>query len=320
MTFQQLLADCYRRLGYETAPDTRVATRIKGFLNDTQQSLAGDPVLAPLLRGTLPLTTVSGQSSYAIPPASSRVRAIVDQTNQYRLTQMSQDWYRLYVPAPALSTGTPTYYVLLGTSAVARQPSAASELFAKSTSGVDTPILHYEVRDSDGVVTTATVTLSGTSAVSFNGALLFLEEIIDAYLDTEAVGTVTIHENSGTGTELARIGAGTTRSTYQTLAFTPTPSAVITYSVDFEHHITDLVTDTDEAAWIPERFHRILASGARVREYEFKDDKTRFTMALAEYQSDLSHLKGYVNSDPDLLVVMGRTPRSVLDEVSWRIT
>ena len=317
MTLDELLADCYRRCGYATAPDTRVAATFRGFLNETQQMLAAEPTLAPLLRGSLSFATTAGRAEYGLPAAVSRVVTVRETTNNRRLRQMSLDWYRSRVPDQADQTGTPDGYVWLGPMAVSRQPSDASELFAKSTSASDVQRLFYEARTTDGTIRSGVVTLTGTTAVSLSSALTTVEEVTDLYLESAAVGTVTLLEDSGSGTQLASIGIGTTRSAVQGIAFVPTPSAATTYTLDYEREATDLVLGTDAPAWLPFRFHRLLPMGARQRYWEDKADVDRFKIAAAEFESERRKLVAYVNNPPDYVMVPGGGRGSVSDLGGW---
>jgi hypothetical protein len=313
VTFANILADAYRRVGLQESPDSRAVTRIKAFVNETQQELAGEPGLAQLLRGSMTFATTADRAEEGLPPAVARVVTIREATNNRRLRQESLDWYRWAVPDAAQQTGTPAIYVPLGMKAVQQQPADASSLFVKSTAAGDTTqVLHYEVRVTDGTIRTGSVTLTGTTAVTLSSALTTIEEVLDLYLSAVAVGTVTLHEDSGVGTELARIGIGKTRSTYPWIAFAPTPSAAITYMLDYERDATDLVQDGDEPAWLPVRFHRLLAIGARKKEYE-KGDDTRYTAAAQEYDRVLRDLLAYVNNPPDYVLIPGGQPSGYSD-------
>jgi hypothetical protein len=303
MTLNQMLDDCYRRLGFQVAAPQEVQTRLTGYINDTQQTLASDPALALLLRGALSFTTAAGRPEYGLPSAVARVRAIRETTTNRRLRQESLDWYRWAVPNQSQQQGTPDRYVLLGPLSVQRQPSGPMEILALSSANTDTAILHYEVRTTDGV-RTGTVTLNGTAPVSLSSSITTIEEILDWYLDAPAAGTVRLTELLGT--ELARITVGQTRATYQGLAFVPTPSSPITYLLDYERDVTDLIVGQDAPVWLPARFHRLLGVGARKQEYEATGD-SRFQMTALEYVVELNKLKAFVNNPPDQTMVPGRS-------------
>ena len=148
--------------------------------------------------------------------------------------------------------------------------------------------------------------------MSLSATITTIEEVLDLYLATAAVGAVTLHEDSGLGTELAKVNIGQTRSRYEWVAFAPTPSDAITYTLDYERDATDLVNDSDEPAWLPSRFHRLLGVGARKKEYEGQDDG-RHTTAAQEYEKERRKLLAYVNNPPDQVMVPGGSRRGVSD-------
>lgn len=318
MTFTNILADVYRRTGLSSSPASEAVVRIKAFVNETQQELASEPGLTSLLRGSMAFATTADRAEYGLPANISRIATVRETTNNRRLRQESADWYRWAVPDQAEQTGTPDAYVLLGDwKPVQQQPSDASSLFVKSTSAADTTqVLHYEVRLTDGTVRTSTVTLTGTTAVNLSASLTTIEEVMDLYLATVAAGTVTLHEDSGAGTELGRIGIGNVRSQNLWIAFAPTPSAAITYTLDYERDATDLVQTGDEPGWLPGRFHRLLAIGARMKEYE-KTDDSRYQQAALAYARGVKGLLAYVNNPPDYVLVPGRRVSGQSDLGAW---
>lgn len=300
MTFAAILSQCYDRLNYASSPAAAIVTRIKGFVNETQQELAGDPALTSLMRGAITFASVATQQTYGVPPVIARVMSMRELTTKRKLWPKSLGWYRTVAPDPSTMSGTPAYYVILGPQAVAKQPSNASELFVKSSAAGDTTqhVLAEVVRSGSGQTQLIDVTLNGVTAVSLGATITDIVEVRDWYLSAVAVGSVTLLEDSGVGTEMARIGIGQLRSRYELVALYPTPASAITYLVDYEVDASDLVQDTDEPFWLPSRFHRLLATGARAKEYEkTKDD--RLTAALSMFERERHNLLAYVNNPPD---------------------
>jgi hypothetical protein len=303
VTFGDLTSDLYRRFGYASSPDSGVVTRFKAYLNETQREIFGTPGLERLLFGTTTFASVADTPDYALPPNVARVLAIYEATNRRRLLSLDRSTYRTIEPDPTTQTGTPTHAVDLGIGFVARQPSAADELFIDSTSASDTGVAFLEGYRTGGYPFALQVTMTGTTAVAFP-THSDIVEITDFYLDAAAVGTVTLHEGASGGTELARIPIGYRRSRYRKVALWPTPAAAITYSLDYERDVTDLVNDDDEPE-LPYRFHHLLGIGARAKEYEKKDD-TRYRDAVLQFRKGLDDLKYFVASQSDGGLVMGR--------------
>jgi hypothetical protein len=133
--------------------------------------------------------------------------------------------------------------------------------------------------------------MTGATAVAFSPTTVI--DITKFYLSAAAVGTVTLHEDAEGGTTLATIRAGATNSRYRRIALVPTPSAAVTYTIDYERNIADLVNGTDEPV-LPEKFHYLLGIGGRMKEYEKIKDLSRWTLAKQEYESGLKKLKFWI--------------------------
>jgi hypothetical protein len=153
--------------------------------------------------------------------------------------------------------------------------------------------LHWEVILTTGRTVTGQTTLTGTTAVSLDTSLTGTSGIVqvsDLYVSQALNGTLTIHEDSGAGTELGRINIGNLREYRWVVALAPTPSGVNSYIVEAERQMTDLVQPSDEPV-LPPRFHGLLLHGLRRKEYEFKDDQTRYLQADKDYQHLLGLLR-----------------------------
>ena len=66
----------------------------------------------------------------------------------------------------------------------------------------------------------------------------------------------------------------------------------MTYTIDFEWNPQNMSVANDEPL-LPPVFHRLLGIGARMKEYEKKDD-TRYLDAKADFERGLSKLKFYM--------------------------
>jgi hypothetical protein len=305
MTLDALVTDLATRFRYIPEPDAATRARFVSFLNEIHRDILSQPGLASLLRGTITFTSATSTPEYGLPPSIARVWSIRDTSNDDILVARNETWYRTTYPDPANDTGTPTAWVSLGIQSVARRPSDASEVFLKSTSASDTQTAYLDAVTSLGETVSLSVTLTGTTAVSCSASYTTITQVTDLSLSSAAIGTVTLHEDSGSGTELARINSGKIREQRWQIALVPTPAAAITYTVDYERDIVDLSQPTDEPV-LPARFHDLLATGARMREYEFKGDADRYGVAAAEYQHRLGHLRAFLGQD---LVVPGGQQR-----------
>lgn len=311
MNLSTMLADLYRRLNYATTPATEVSTRLTAFVNASLQELMSEAgVGAWLTRNEPPVTfdTVVGQAVYASPVA--RIDAISDRSNRERLTLQSMDWYRRVDPDPTAHTGRPESWVPLGFSAVATPPvpsdPQATGLWAVSTSASDTAIVvRLDTVRTGGVTFSGSATLTGTSRVQIS-SLTDHTQVAKFSLSAAAVGAVSLYTMSSGGTALATIAIGQTFSRYQALALWPTPSSVLTYTVDSERELADLSSATDEPP-LPARFHRVLIDGALQREYEKREQPELSELARRRYEQGVRDWRYFVTCPPDYLPVLGRS-------------
>ncbi len=306
MTFADILADIYDDFGYSAAPGASVVTRVKRYVNEGLRAILGEPGLTRLLDSDVPLsiTSVVGQARYAVPEAVAEIRGISERTHDQSLTAMTLSEYRRYAPDPTTSSGTPTHYVPIGRIAVAVQPSNASSLFVLSTAASDTMTAYVDGLITGGYRRTAQVTMTGLTAVNLSTAISSFVTVEDVYLSSPCAGTVTLLEDSGVGTELARITIGATRPRYQGFYLWPTPSAAIAYLVDYRGALVELVKDGDEPP-LPADFHYLLSAYGRMRHYEREND-ARHGVAQTAFMKGLSRLKYATQTGPDELPVMGQ--------------
>lgn len=310
MTLSELLTACYDEARYTSSPTSAITTRITRFLNEGVRAVLSEPGLARLVDSDAPLAiaSVASQARYVAPEAVAQIRGISERTNDYALEAMSLDRYRRLEPDPASVSGTPTHYVPFGRTAVAVQPSNASELFVKSTSASDTGTAYLEGITTGGYLRTASVTMTGTTAVSLSASITDWIEVTDFYLSANAVGTVTLHEDSGAGTELARITIGQKRPRYTGFYLWPTPAAVVSYLVDYRREIADLVNSTDEPP-LPTDYHRILVDYALWRELTGQEADGRAIAAMTRYRHGLNRLKFATQTTVGEIPTLGRARR-----------
>jgi hypothetical protein len=309
MTFADIKTAVYEDTGYASSPASAVSTRVARYVNEAVRAILAEPGLQRLADNDsqLQVASVASQARYVVPEAAARIMGINERTNDRALMAMSLEEYRRREPDPTI-TGTPTHFVPVGRVAVAVQPSDASSLFVDSTSASDTGTAFIEGLVTGGYRRTASVTMTGTTAVNLASTISNWIEVEDFYISANAVGTVTLHEDASGGTELAQITIGQKRPRYYAFYLWPTPAAVVTYYVDYRRELVDLANDTDEPP-LPTDFHPMLAKYAAWREWELKDDVQRALQAKQQYDKWLTRLKFYTQSLSSELPVMGRGRR-----------
>ncbi len=199
-------------------------------------------------------------------------------------------------------SGSPTHYVPFGRTAVAVQPSNASQLLMDSDAAGDTNTAYIETIRTGGLMKSASVAMTGTTAVNIGNSDVI--EVTDLYLSAVAVGTVTLVEDVSGGTVLATIPIGAFRPRYYGFYLWPTPTSAIDYLIDYRREVVELVNDTDEPP-LPTDYHYVLSAYARMKYYE-KTDDTRYGIAKGAFDQALSRLKYATQTGADELPVMGR--------------
>lgn len=306
MTFAEILTDIYDAVGEPSSPATAVVSRFKRFVNEGHRVILSEPGLRGLVDyvpGTTSNHTVASVASAArivVRDVVSRVLNISDRTNDITLRHMSLAEYRAREADPSANTGIPTHYVPIGRVALASLPADASELFLKSTDAGDTQVANAEVILSGGATRTLQKTLTGVTALSLNASVVNVIDVADFYLASAAVGTVSLLEDSGSGTAISAINIGQLRPRYTGYLLWPTPSGAFTYHMDYRREVTDLVETTDEPA-LPLDFHYLLSVYARMRHYE-KTDDDRLAMTREIWKLGLSRLKFFLSDANELPV------------------
>ena len=298
MTLADLEQDLYRRLGKNTTADTVTQTRLRAFVNQRQRRILSDVGIGHLRQDVFTFASVASQQRYALPQGVAKVHRIWDPTNGRTLRKLSLTQLREFDPLALTTTGTPDFWVPLGYTAVAAQPSDASAIYAKSTSASDTQNLTIETVLSTGERRTQTTALTGVTALQI-GSLSTNVVIERVYVATAAVGTITVHEDSGSGTELARITIGATAPRYQSILLYLTPSSVVTYSADADFEIADMSVAGD-VPYLPPDFHYLLVFGAMLDELMKSDDPRRYDRVDREYREGVNKLKWFLASSQSL--------------------
>jgi hypothetical protein len=310
MNFGTILADVYRRTGYKSSPPSDVVTRIKAFVNEVQQDLISETGLEFLINNNMTLVAnTAGRPDWVLPSGTSRIKAVYDYTNRVTLDTMSLVDYRNIAPTTSSGDdeGIPSHWIDLGFSPLQTAlPLDGSLLYADSTSAGDTQTVYVEGWDSNGPQVVS-ATMTGITAVAL-GSQAWLE-VTKFYLSSAAVGQVLLTNTATDDIIFTTIQIGQTTIRYRRIALWPTPNAAMTYRVDLERDITDMVNSTDEP-FLPVKFHRLLAIGARMKEYEKLNLLDRYAAAKGEYDEAVKKFKFWCYSqsvgEPNLRGFQGR--------------
>ena len=292
MFLSEFESDLYRRLGYNTSPAAEVTTRLRAFINEVHRKIVATPGMSPLRDSTISVASVSGQEYLALPQVVGRIKAITDRSGGTPLAEFSLQAIRAMNPDQ--TQGYPERFAILGWRGVTVQPSDASSIFVKSSSASDTGTASITGWRTGGYRSSDTVTMTGTTAVDL-GSYSDWEQIESFSLSAAAVGTVTLHEDSGSGTTLATIPIGEQKAKYKHILLDPVPDSSRTYHVDFERRIIDLSAAYDEVL-IPDDYAYVLLAGVRALEYERRDDSRRAREAEEEFRKGMADMLYFVQT------------------------
>ena len=280
MTRAELLSAIGYELNKNSTLDTATSNRLLSYLNQRHRRLLSAPGVQHLRDTVLTFASVADQPLYALPNVA-KINRIWDITNNRVLQGLTLDEYRTIDPRATVDTGVSDFWVWAGYGATAKQPSDASELFVKSSSGSDTTqTARLECTITGNYPRTLSAALNGTTAVTFGSTVTTILNVSKFYISGTGAGSITLHEDSGSGTELARIGIGQTRQRYYQFYLWRTPADARTYTCDVTRDVTDLAQDTDEPM-LPNDFHDLLVLGVVMDEYRHLDD-TRYAAAAGE--------------------------------------
>lgn len=320
MNFLAISQAVYRRVKLPDIPVTADVTRIQQFINQRYRRLLAKPGMERFRDTTLTFASVASQRKYGLPQALSRVRDVYDLTNQRRIYPQSMDWLRNIDPGlSATSTTTSQWWIPLnGWGAELNEMSTTGTgLWIVSSSASDTTMKVYVETTRLGGVRAGTAVSAGTTLTGLTraqiGSLSDHIEVVKCYVDVAPVGTLSLYDGAAGGTIISQITPGRTSARYFMLQLYPTPGSVITYTVDGQRSLEDLVNPTEEPLF-PEDYHDYLVHIACYDEWINRDDN-RAGGELAQAKEILSDLRHNVLTTPDELSVQ-RGPRGSRERIS----
>jgi hypothetical protein len=302
MTLNQIELAIFRRTNYADSPTADVKTRIDQWINIWHQRILARPGLEPLRNTTLTFASTANTSTYALPQSVARVLTISDRTTPITLRQESLMFIRQSDPQ-LINTGMPELWAPVSWTMVAQQP-ATTGVWVVSTSASDTAQTAYieGLRTGGYRSGQISVTLNGTTRAALGTFTDYLE-LEKAYLSAVGVGVISFYDAAAAGNELARISIGQTSARYQTIQLWPTPQSAITYYIDCDRVVEDLVNATDTPQ-LPEPFHSVLVEAGCYEEWLRKSD-VRASSALKAMEQGLNDCKHWLLNNPSYSPVMG---------------
>lgn len=309
MTFLELQNDVLDRLQYDNTQATSgPRTRMKRLLNQGQRRLLSDPRYTKVRDSSLEFATVASQPTYGLLPSIGKIKRIFDAaTNNPPLARQSPAWLRRDTQAN-LATGTPLAYIPYGLHPVFRRPvSTGTGIWAASSSASDTTqkINLEAVRVGGYPRTTIQVQLTGTTRVQVGSRTDYVD-FQSITLDAVCVGDVSVYDAATGGNVLGIIPIDQLLARYYLIQLYPVPSSVITYTVECQLAIADMVLNVDQPL-IPADFHHLLSAYA-IHE-ELVSYKKQLDTAAVFWAREITPLElnllDYLINHESLLIVPG---------------
>lgn len=301
MNLGQIESMLYDQFGFRSAPPAEVTTRIRRMINEANHAILGTRGLSRLRRSVVPLASVANGATSVLPTAASNLYTITDRVNNWVLDALTMEDIRAGNPGLLYTSSYPVGYAIMSLAAAsALDPSAAAQIWAKSDDAGDgaTKTVRIEGLVTGGYFQTASVALNGLTAVQL-GSLATWLEITKFYIAPSsgvtvptATGNITLMQDSGTGTELARIAPGRTYSRYSKIHWHYVPTQANTYYADIDRHIEDMSSVADES-FIPEEYHYLLRVRAAMSEYQRRGKMADYGAEKSEFREGLDRLKAY---------------------------
>lgn len=297
MNITLIQSQVYDDLGYTQTPPTEVVRRLLRYGNEAQRELVTMRGLARLRRAVLTFPSIANNPFAVLPQAAVRIAGITERTSQRYLREKTIQQLRALDPGLTNLDSNPWAYVVINmTAAVAVDPSAAAAIFIKSDNAGDVGTAYIQGTTSGGYPRIASVAMTGVTAVAFPGTDWI--DITKIYLSAAALGTITVNQTSGVGTELARITIGRQITRYTRIQLYGTPTQALTYYADVDRHIEDFVNGGDEP-YLPEDYHWLIPVGIRLREYRKREKGAEVGIEAKAWKDGVSALKGFCRSVTD---------------------
>jgi hypothetical protein len=294
MTLSDIQSAVYDRLGYNATPGSEIVRRLNRYINDSHRAGLAGRQMGVLRRAVLTFSSVASSPFAVLPQAAVQVLAIADRTTNRILDEITLQDLRARDPGLNFASTIPDAYTIISyAAAVARDPSAATQLYAVSDDTRDGIGLSVYVEGTitGGAYRRASVTMNGTTPVALDSSTAW-EHVTKFYTSGKGYGTITLTEGSG-GTVLATIQPARNFSRYTQIHFSGTPVSAATYYADVELHIDDMIHPRDEP-YFPEDFHYILEAGCLRKEYLKRQRMDQYKVEQMIWDRGLADMRAWV--------------------------
>ena len=230
---------------------------------------------------------VANKEIYYIDANIGRIKSMVNVTNEYPMTETSENTLNDIDPART-NTGTPAFYSLFGKSEVSAQPSIASQITIVSSSAADTTQSVRIIGLVSGVETAENKALNGIVPATTT-ATFAINGILGVRLSAACAGNITVSAGAAT---LVIIPVGKLYKMYQPVKLAPIPSGTDSIRVCYIQGPRPMISDYDIPD-LPPEFHSLVIMGtiAQAHDEMYEFDISKLIYDKVDDQIDLLRRK-----------------------------
>ena len=288
------LSDIRTRIKNDTRETALTDAMLNDYINLTLEEI-GDPAWAfeqvVAMRGynhkwtfnrrKYTLTTVTSTEFYQLPRDLDNIGLIRQTSTPQKLRFIPDDLFYEFVPNPT-ATGNPKWYRIWEEEGVSVRLSTDDGIKVKSSSSSDTSqtvrIVGY---DTDGLLRTESITLTGTTAAPTSIGITYdAGRPLRVSKSASTTGVITVEEYTA-GTDLVLLAPSEISARFKIIGLYPIPSSAISLYIEYFTKIRRLEGDNDVPDIDPKWLWVVrLGSMAKIYQYQPKESLFNSTMAM----------------------------------------
>lgn len=230
-------------------------------------------------------TTISvSTEDYQLPRDVEEIALVRQISTPIKLRFIPDELFYEWIPNPT-ATGNPKWYRIWEVEGVSTRLSTDDTIEVLSSSASDTTqAVRITGYDTDGLLRTESITLTGTTAVA--GTITFdAGRILRVSKSADTVGVITIREKTA-DTVLLKLAPTETNARFKVVSFYPIITSATTLYLEYFTKIRKLEGDNDVPD-IPERWIWLVRLGTMAKVYQYQPKENLFNTTQAMYAAGL---------------------------------
>ena len=233
------------------------------------------------------LATVASTEFYQLPRELDSIGLIRQTSTPQKLRFIPDDLFYEYVPNPT-AKGNPKWYRIWEEEGVEVRLSTDDMLEILSSSTADTTqTVRIVGKDTNGLLRTESLTLSGTTAVA--GTITYdAGQVLRVSKSADTTGVITVREKTA-DTVLVRLAPTERAPRFKIISFYPIPSSAISLYIEYYTTIRRLEGDNDVPD-IPEKWFWLVRMGTMAKVYQYQPKESLFNTTQALFASGVREM------------------------------